>query len=143
MRLSPPNPCKSIRELAENQYHSRQKHRLDSIASSLFRLYGIENRLQIHAYFCSRHPFVSHISAQTSCVWSLENALPVHTWQTYLRRDGLFIWSRVSNGVRLPFVRDPEKFAIRQRCTFYSSEEKLVRWRSTDSGWKHCLSLAQ
>src|SRR6266849_10243863 len=46
MRLSPSNVCKSSREPAENQYHSWRKHRLDSIASSPFRLHGIENRVQ-------------------------------------------------------------------------------------------------
>jgi hypothetical protein len=45
---------------------SRRKHRPNSIASSLFRLHGIENRLQIIANrcFCSQDSFVSRISAQ-------------------------------------------------------------------------------
>src|SRR6267143_7185731 len=117
MRLFTSNVCKSSRYLAENQYHSRRKHRLDFIASSLFRLHGIENGLQIHAYFCSRSRFVLQISAQTASQWLLETPCRSIPWQTYIRKGGLFIWSRVSNVVRLPFVRDRSYIAIRQGCT--------------------------
>jgi hypothetical protein len=62
---------------------SRRKHRPNSIASSLFRLRGVENRLQIvaniGAFVLNIHS--SHVfPPKTTSARALENAFSSHLW---------------------------------------------------------------
>jgi hypothetical protein len=129
MRLSPSNVYKSSRELAENQYHLAAK------TSSKFHGQHLDcTELRIGCKFIRAFLFATSIRltyfSPKQHPRGHENALPVHAWQSCVRKGGLFTWRRGEQCRPSALRARPELFAIRQGCAFVPSEEKPVRWLS-------------